>query len=183
MLLSELLTTLQNSIKDRQVTQVDLANILEVTRATISKRIKTNSEVTVSELQKIQDYFEVSLLPQRDQFPTQVINRGIEVDCMTIDSGERINLIAKFNGLIEEEMAVIMEIPFNRYKKLINGELPTIQELNKIKSNFNVSTDDILYDERGLFKRLKIKIEQDKLEMEKLTPAQRIKLKEMMKNL
>ena len=45
-----------------QINQSMLADSLGITRQTISNRIKNESEVTVSELQKVEDFFNIKLL-------------------------------------------------------------------------------------------------------------------------
>lgn len=65
MLVSELIATLQNLIKDEKITQEKIANIWGVTKATVNQRCNKDSEVTVSELLKVEEHYNVNLLPRR----------------------------------------------------------------------------------------------------------------------
>lgn len=57
---------------NRDISQTDIAYSLGVTRQTINKRLKTNSELTETELKKIEKYFNVNLtnVKKEDQEPT-----------------------------------------------------------------------------------------------------------------
>ena len=61
MKITELLDLVQNKISEN-VNQSMIAKALGVTRQTISNRIRNNSEITISELEKIQDFFKVKLI-------------------------------------------------------------------------------------------------------------------------
>ena len=61
MILEDLLSLLSKKT-ERYVNQSLLAESLGVTRQTISNRIKNNSQVTVSEIKKIEEFFGISLL-------------------------------------------------------------------------------------------------------------------------
>ncbi len=61
MKITELLDLVQNKISEG-VNQSMIAKALGVTRQTISNRIRNNSEITISELEKIQDFFKVKLI-------------------------------------------------------------------------------------------------------------------------
>ena len=61
MKITELLDLVQNKMSE-SVNQSMLAKALGVTRQTISNRIRNNSEITISELEKIQDFFKVKLI-------------------------------------------------------------------------------------------------------------------------
>ena len=81
MIFRELQANLQNLIPDRKISQTDIANVLNMTRANISLRVKNKSEVTVSELQKLERHFGVSLY--KSPLPitlTPKYNLGIQYD-------------------------------------------------------------------------------------------------------
>lgn len=56
------------------VNQSMLAESLGVTRQTVSNRIKNESQITVSELKKVEDYFHITLFNESDNFDENVIH-------------------------------------------------------------------------------------------------------------
>lgn len=56
------------------VNQSMLAESLGVTRQTVSNRIKNESQITVSELKKVEDYFNITLFNESDNFDENVIH-------------------------------------------------------------------------------------------------------------
>ena len=73
MKLDELLAILSKKTES-YVNQSLLAESLGVTRQTISNRIKNESQVTVSELKKIEDFFGISLFNNSDYNNSEIIN-------------------------------------------------------------------------------------------------------------
>ena len=67
MLLEELLTIISEKT-GLEVRQSALADALGITRQTVSNRIKNESEVTVSELTRVEDFFNVSVLQTRENY-------------------------------------------------------------------------------------------------------------------
>lgn len=47
------------NLTGKEISQSDIARALSITRATISKRIKTNSELSNKEINKIAEYFKI----------------------------------------------------------------------------------------------------------------------------
>ncbi len=67
MRLDELLTIISNK-SNLYINQSMLAEALGITRQTVSNRIKNESQVTVSELQKIEAFFNISIFEEQCQF-------------------------------------------------------------------------------------------------------------------
>ena len=71
MKLEELLTIISKKTES-YVNQSLLAESLGITRQTVSNRIKNESQVTVSELQKIEEYFGISILENSDTSDNEI---------------------------------------------------------------------------------------------------------------
>lgn len=56
------------------INQSMLAEALGITRQTVSNRIKNDSQVTVSELKKIEDFFNITLFNETDNFDENIIH-------------------------------------------------------------------------------------------------------------
>ena len=72
MKLEELLTIISKQTGN-YVNQSLLAESLGITRQTVSNRIKNESQVTVSELKKIEDYFGITLFKDNDNLQENII--------------------------------------------------------------------------------------------------------------
>ena len=71
MRLDELITIISNRI-NTPVNQSMLAESLGITRQTVSNRIKNASEVTVSELQRVEEFFNISLFNYNENDGSEV---------------------------------------------------------------------------------------------------------------
>ncbi len=173
---------LQMQIK-RKVTHDEIADILSCSRANISKKIlNKKSEVTISDLIKIEDYFGISLLTGSMPSPERIISRDSKLACDISKWGVRLDLIAKYNGLSDSEMAKILNIKESRYNSIVlKGLEPKISELNAIKSNFNINIDYLLYDENGFFESFKQKLYDDEFRFNSLSPREKEAFKKFLK--
>jgi len=73
MKLEELLAIISKKTES-YVNQSLLAESLGITRQTVSNRIKNDSQVTVSELKKIEDYFGINILNESENVDSEVTN-------------------------------------------------------------------------------------------------------------
>lgn len=143
---TELQADLQNLIPNHKITQMSIANVLNISRQTMNKRVKLNTEVTVSELETLERYFNVSLYP----LPAYSGERQNDttVDEKSAKFGLRLVELQEKHNFLDREMAQLLKISEKEYLKLALGKLkPDLDILNRIKQNFKVSIDYLLYGE------------------------------------
>lgn len=133
----ELLSDLQNLIKDRKVRQIDIANALNTSKSNISQKFINNSEVSVSELLKIQDYFGVKIFVKIASCDNRLANFKT--------FGERLNYLMAENNLTVDKLAKDLEISQSLIEKLgLDKTEPDLKILRKLKDYFKVSIDMLL---------------------------------------
>ena len=140
---NELLELLEKRTGKR-VTGSKLAEIFETTRQNIHKKINNGSEVTVSELQKVEEEFKVSL------YKSGVYDGSRQNDTSLGEKikefGKRVAELQAQHNFLDREMATLLKISEKDYLKIVVGKvLPTIEVLSNIKRNFNVSIDYLLW--------------------------------------
>lgn len=146
----ELQDTLQNITKQK-IFLSDFAKILNCGKANISNRAKKESEVTVSELQKIENYFGVSLYKQsctKEPVLTPDVNIGVQFDIE--QWGKRLLMLQIASKMIDSsDFAKFINISEKRLDDFIrNNKYPTGEEILKIKSKFSkTSLDWLLFGE------------------------------------
>ena len=122
----------------------DIAKIFGVGRANISDRAKRNSEVTVSELVKIEAEFGVQIY--RSGGYTGERQNDTAVDEKLKGFGARLSELQGQHNFLDREMATLLKISEKDYIKLVVGKaLPTIEVLCRIKQNFKVLIDELLW--------------------------------------
>ena len=133
----ELLSDLQNLIQDRKVRQIDIANALNTSKSNISQKFINNSEVSVSELLKIQDYFGVKIFVKIASCDNRLVNFKT--------FGERLNYLMAENNLTVDKLAKDLEVSQSLIEKLGLGKTePDLKILRKLKDYFKVSIDMLL---------------------------------------
>lgn len=60
--ITQVMDTLQN-LTNAKINQSDIARALNITRATVSARVKTESQVTFEEIKKLEEIYKVDLMP------------------------------------------------------------------------------------------------------------------------
>ena len=137
--------SLQNLITDRKISQSEIAQVLNMTRANISLRMKNKSEITVSELQKLERHYGVSLYKStvgENLTPDYDIGVQYELD----NWGKRLlKLQVSANILDDKVFAQMLGISVRRLDDLIRkNKYPTGEEILAIKTNFSKTNIDWL---------------------------------------
>ncbi len=115
--------------------------------------------------------------------PAQIPSRFLDVKAMTLNQGRNLYLVQKFNGKSNEEMAEILHTSVDDYLGLVTGRLDfTLEIYDKIKSNFEVSIDDLRYDEKGLFDKLEKSLQNQKQTFDSMSAAEREEFLKFIKN-
>lgn len=83
--------------------------------------------------------------PSDNSFERQ---NDMSIEAKLSQIGQRLSLIQDKYNFLDSEMAKLLEISETEYIKIIVGEIkPSLNVLNKIKQNFKVSIDYLLYGE------------------------------------
>lgn len=134
---NELLSSLQNLIKDRRLRQVDIARALESSKSNISQKFINNSEVSVSELLKVQDFFGVKIYIKYDEI-SHVTHPASRFKTF----GQRLNYFMGENNLTVETLSKLSGIPEVTIEKLGLDKIePDLKIAQKLKNIFHVSLD------------------------------------------
>lgn len=137
---SELLDTLQKLKSGYKINQMSIANILGLSRQTMSKRFQMGTEVTVSELQEIEKFFNVSLYKNQTDTICEKDNEQVLKNFEHF--GARLNEIQGELGYLDKAMARIMGIDEKRYMRIKLGkEDATAEQLARLASKVDVSLD------------------------------------------
>lgn len=141
-------------LTNRKITQSDFARILNVGRANISDRIKRNSQVNTLEVEKIQNDLGINLYVRVDSTDIKISENSGErqndtsVDEKSSQFGKRLSELQAKHNFLDREMAQLLKISEKDYLKLVVGKIqPDLNILNRIKQNFKVSIDYLLYGE------------------------------------
>lgn len=163
---------LQN-ITNLKITQSDIAKALDTSRSNISHRIKNNSEIKISEVEKIAKFSNIAKIHEFMNDYLKYIGqyagdlKEIEEDCkicniknsLKLSNNDscheklktfykRFNQLQKENNLNDYQFSKETGITEARIEKLGIGKvLPTLEELNALKAHFDVSIDWLLYGE------------------------------------
>lgn len=137
---SELLDTLQKLKSGYKINQMSIANILGLSRQTMSKRFQMGTEVTVSDLQEIEKFFNVSLYKNQTDTICEKDNEQVLKNFEHF--GARLNEIQGELGYLDKAMARIMGIDEKRYMRIKLGkEDATAEQLARLASKVDVSLD------------------------------------------
>lgn len=117
------------ALTNRNISQADIAKALCVTPQTVSKRIKTDSQITMAEINKINSFFNVDLLGRNPASSEDVraLVKNVEKN-ITLSANEVEFLEAFFSAKNERVMAVI-------FRKAIYGDEDSIDICKRLLNN------------------------------------------------
>lgn len=182
----QLLEALQNLIPNKKITQAEIARVINSSRANVNDRIKRKSEVSVSELQKIEEYYNVQIYksPVRQKSVERIVSED-NAKIWREEFGDRLDMLQKYFEYSNEKMAEILSLSPHSYLSIIIGKLkPNITLLDSIKDNFSGFTiDEILYDSGKTFETKLQKKSDDKIEIDvnNLSPEKIAQIKAILK--
>ena len=138
---------LQNLLEKKAQKRVSgslLADVLGSSRQNINQKINNGSPVTVSELQKVEAEFGVSLYKSGAYDGSRQNDTSLEEKIKNF--GKRLSELQAQHNFLDREMATLLKISEKDYLKLVTGKnLPNLDILMNIKRNFNVSIDYLLW--------------------------------------
>lgn len=138
---------LQNLLENKAQKRVSgslLADVLGSSRQNINQKINNGSPVTVSELQKVEAEFGVSLYKSGAYDGSRQNDTSLEEKIKSF--GKRVSELQAQHNFLDREMATLLKISEKDYLKLVTGKnLPNLDILMNIKRNFNVSIDYLLW--------------------------------------
>lgn len=142
----ELQDTLQNLTK-KKIFLADFAKILQCGKANISNRAKNGSEVTVSELQKIENYFGLPLY-KTNTMPEPILTPDVNISFrLGIEQwGKRLLMLQVASKMLDsKDFAKFLDISEKRLDDFImKNKYPTGEEILKIKTRFSKTSLDWL---------------------------------------
>ncbi|MDR1013098.1 MAG: hypothetical protein LBL38_02405 [Lactobacillales bacterium] len=146
----DILITLQK-LTNEKVTQASIARALKLDPGAIVSRMKRNSDLTITEIEKIQDYFGVKIYERVDKPDICVVintNERIKDDKILENYeffGYRLSAIQDELEYLDKDMAKLMNIDEGRYRKIVLGkEDITGKELARLASRVELCLDKLI---------------------------------------
>lgn len=117
------------SLINRNVSQADIAKALNITPQTVSKRIKTDSQVTVTEINKVNSYFKIDLIgknPTTTEETKQIIERIEKEVCL---SANEVEFLEAFFSSKHERVSAVL------YRKALYGDEDAVDICKRLLNN------------------------------------------------
>lgn len=141
--ISEAIETLHN-LTNARIVKADLARALGIDPAALRRKEIAKIELKPTEIQKLENYFRIKFV--KPQSYTGERQNDTTVDEKSSQFGKRLSELQAQHNFLDREMALLLKISENEYLKLLVGKRqPDLQVLNRIKQNFKVSVDYLLY--------------------------------------
>jgi len=117
------------TLTKRNISQADIAKAFGITPQTISKRIKTDSQVSMSELNKANSYFNIDLLGRNPATPEEVKGLIKEIENSFCLSANEIEFLEAFFSAKNERVAAIL------FRKAIYGDKDSLDICKRLLNN------------------------------------------------
>ena len=141
--ISEAIETLHN-LTNARIVKADLARALGIDPAALRRKEIAKIELKPIEIQKLEDYFRIKLVKQ--QAYTGERQNDTTVEEKSSQFGKRLSELQAQHNFLDREMAQLLKISEPAYLKLVTCKTkPDLDVLNRIKQNFKVSVDYLLY--------------------------------------
>ena len=141
--ISEAIETLHN-LTTARIVKADLARALGIDPAALRRKEIAKIELKPIEIQKLEDYFRIKLVKQ--QAYTGERQNDTTVEEKSSQFGKRLSELQAQHNFLDREMAQLLKISEPAYLKLVTCKTkPDLDVLNRIKQNFKVSVDYLLY--------------------------------------
>lgn len=141
-----ILTKLIYLTKRNNLSNTEIGKVINVERRAICGRADRNSEFKAEEVDELQKHFNVNF-----NEITIIDNSGERQNDLNVDEkssqfGKRLSALQAKHNFLDSEMAKLLEVTHKTYLALVTGnKQPTLDILNRIKQNFKVSVDYLLY--------------------------------------
>lgn len=133
-----------HKLTNARIVKADLARALGIDPAALRRKEISKIELKPNEVQKLEEYFRIKLLNQKDYSGER--QNDTTVDEKSSQFGARLTELQDKHNFLDREMAQLLKISEKDYIKLVVGEKqPDINILNRIKQNFKISIDYLLY--------------------------------------
>lgn len=143
---NDLLTKLTFLTKRNNLSQQEIGDAINVERRAMNGRARRNSKFKQDEIEKIEHAFNVNLSVVSISDNSGERQNDTSVDEKSSQFGKRLSELQAKHNFLDREMAQLLKISEKDYLKLVVGKIqPDLNILNRIKQNFKVSIDYLLY--------------------------------------
>lgn len=135
------LYSILQKLTSRNITKTEIAKILETTQQNINKKIISKSEVTVSDLLKIENHFDIAILPRRK---STFLKRKEPLKIDFNNWGLNFEEIPAANKMTLARFSKDLNIDYDKLTNFVfNNTKPTIEDISIIVSNYDVTFEDL----------------------------------------
>lgn len=145
--------SLQNLKRDKKIRQADIARALNTSTSNLSQKFSNpKSEVTISDMEKVQDFLDIKLYARMDNHENKVISNSLDrqndtsIPQKAERFGYRLAEIQDKHEYLDKDMAKLLRISEEEYIDLKLGDSePDLNTLSRLKQCFKVSIDWLLF--------------------------------------